>query len=128
MSMGLAAGSVLGDVPGELRTLIAAGLVQLPGIMVIGSVVVAVSAALPRWAGIISWMAIVVSLLLGPLFGAATLQLPQSMQDLSPFTHVPKAPAASVTTLPVVILLALSAVLAVVGLVAYRRRNIALPV
>ena len=36
VSMGLAAGLVLGDVPGQLRALVEAGLVQWPGIMVIG--------------------------------------------------------------------------------------------
>ena len=128
VSMGLAAGSVLGDVPAQLRALVEAGLVQLPGIMVIGSVVVAVTALLPRWAGTVSWTVVMVSILLGPLFGAATLQLPQWTQDMSPFTHIPKAPAADVTTVPVVGLLAISAVLAVTGLVAFRRRNLALPV
>ena len=128
VSMGLAAGSVLGDVPAQLRALVEAGLVQLPGIMVIGSVVVAVTALLPRWAGTVSWTVVMVSILLGPLFGAATLQLPQWTQDMSPFTHIPKAPAADVTTVPVVSLLAISAVLAAGGLVAFRRRNLALPV
>jgi ABC-2 type transport system permease protein len=119
---------VLGDVPAQLRALVEAGLVQLPGIMVIGGVVIAVTALLPRWAGAISWTVVLVSILLGPLFGAATLQLPQWMQDLSPFSHIPKAPAADVTTVPVVSLLAISAVLAVAGVVALRRRNLALPV
>ena len=64
----------------------------------------------------------------GPLFGAATLQLPQWVQNLSPFTHIPKAPAADVTAVPVVSLQAISAVLTVAGLVAFRRRNFALPV
>ena len=66
--------------------------------------------------------------LVGPLFGAATPQLPQWMQGISPFTHVrPEAPAADVTTVPVVSLLAISAFLAVAGLLAFRRRNLALP-
>ena len=68
------------------------------------------------------------SIVLGPLFGGATLQLPRWVQDISPFTHNPKAPAAEVTLVPVVGLLAISAVLTVAGLVAFRRRNLALPV
>ena len=95
--------------------------------MVIGGVVVAVTALLPRWAGPVSWAVVMVSILLGPLFGAATFQLPTWAQDLSPFTHVPKAPAAAITALPVVGLLVISALLAVAGLVAFRRRNLALP-
>ena len=100
VSMGLAAGLVLGDVPGQLRALVEAGLVQLPGIMVIGGVVVAVTALLPRWAGTVSWTVVMVFILLGPLFGAATFQLPPWVQDISPFTHIPKAPAAAITAAP----------------------------
>jgi ABC-2 type transport system permease protein len=128
VSMGLAAGVVLGDVPAQLRALAEAGLVQLPGIMVIGALVVAVAALLPRWAGTISWTLVMMSIVLGPLFGGATLQLPQWMQDISPFTHIPKVPAAEVSITPLASLLAISAVLAVAGLVIYRRRNLILPV
>ena len=95
--------------------------------MVIGGAVVAVTALVPRWAATVSWTVLVVSILLGPLFGAATLQLPGWMQDASPFTHIPKAPAADVAALPVVGLLATAAILAGAGLVAFRRRNLALP-
>jgi putative exporter of polyketide antibiotics len=127
VSMGLAAGAVLGDVPAQLGALVAAALVQLPGIMVIGAAVVALTALLPRWASPLSWTVALVSVLVGPLFGAATMQLPQWVQNLSPFTHVPKVPAADITTVPIISLVALSAALAVAGLVAFRRRNLALP-
>jgi ABC-2 type transport system permease protein len=92
VSMGLTAGLVLGDVPGQVRALVEAGLVQWPGVMVIGGVVVAATALLPRWASPVSWAVVMVSILLGPLFGAATFQLPTWVQDISPFTHIPKAP------------------------------------
>lgn len=127
VSMGLAAGSVLGDVPTQIRALGEAGLVQLPGIMVIGGVVVAVTAVLPRWASTVSWTVVTVSILLGPLFGAATMQLPEWMQDMSPFTHIPKVPGAALTFTPIIVLIAISAALAVVGLNSFRRRNLALP-
>jgi ABC-2 type transport system permease protein len=127
VSMALAAGSVLGDVPAQLGALVAAALVQLPGIMVIGGTVVALTALLPRWASPLSWTLVLVAILVGPLFGAATMQLPQWVQNISPFTHVPKVPAADVTTVPILSLVALSAVLAVAGLVAFRHRNLALP-
>ena len=51
----------------------------------------------------------------------------QWAQDLSPFTHVPKAPAVPITVAPVVALLAIVAGLTLTGLVALRRRNLALP-
>lgn len=128
VSMGLAAGLALGDVPGQLRALVEAGLVQWPGIMVIAGLVVALTALLPRWAGAVSWTLVMVAILLGPLFGAATFQLPLWVQDISPFTHIPRAPAAEISALPVVSLLAVALGLAVAGLVAFRRRNLALPV
>jgi putative exporter of polyketide antibiotics len=84
VSMALAAGLVLGDVPGQLGALVPAGLVQLPGIMVIGGTVVALTALLPRWASPLSWTLVLVSILVGPLFGAATMQLPQWVQNISP--------------------------------------------
>jgi ABC-2 type transport system permease protein len=49
------------------------------------------------------------------------------MKDLSPFTHIPKLPAADAATVPIADPLALSALLAVIGLVAFRRRNLVLP-
>ena len=127
LSMALTAGSVLGDIPAQVLDMLVAGVVQLPGIMVIGAVVVAVTALLPRWAASVSWSVVIVAILLGPLFGAATMQLPEWTQNLSPFTHVAKAPAADVTAVPVVALIAISVALAIAGLAAFRRRNLALP-
>lgn len=59
--------------------------------------------------------------------GQCTLKVTQWAQDLSPFTHVPKAPAVPITVAPVVALLAIVAGLTLTGLVALRRRNLALP-
>ena len=77
----------------------AAGLVQLPGILLLGGVVVVLVALLPRWAAPLSWALLVAALVLGPMFGP-TLGLPQWAQDLSPFTNIPKAPATDVTAAP----------------------------
>ena len=79
--------------------LVAAGLVQLPGLLVLGGAVLAVVGLAPRWAASISWSLLFVALLLGPLFGPS-FKLPQALQDLSPFAHVPKAPAADITAGP----------------------------
>ena len=123
---GLAAGAVLGDPAGQVRDLLVAGLVQLPAILVIGAVVIAAVGALPRFAGPVSWALLMASILAGPMFGPS-LNLPRWAQDLSPFTHVPKAPAVPVTAGPVLALIAVVAVLAVAGVVSLRRRNLALP-
>jgi ABC-2 type transport system permease protein len=70
--------------------------------------------------------ALMASILLGPLFGP-TRALPQWAQNLSPFTHIPKAPAVPVTAAPTLALTAAVAALALTGRVSLRRRNLALP-
>jgi ABC-2 type transport system permease protein len=125
--MGVAAGSVLGDLSAELRALIGAGLVQLPAILLIAGVVIALTALLPRAAAALSWAVFLVTILLGPMFGAATLQLPAWAQDLSPFTHTPKLPAAELAAAPVFGLIAISAALLAGGLATFRHRNLVLP-
>jgi ABC-2 type transport system permease protein len=124
--MGLAAGAVLGEPAAQMRTMAEASLVQLPGIIVIGAATVAAVSLTPRLAGAVSWTLLMASILLGPLFGP-TLKLPQWTQDLSPFTHTPKAPAVPVTAAGVLALTGLGAALMLTALVSLRRRNIALP-
>jgi len=124
--VGLAAGAVLGGAAAEVGTLIRASLVQLPGVLVIGTAVTAAVGLLPRFAAAVSWALLVASLLLGPLFGP-DLGIPRWALDLSPFTHIPKAPAVPVTVTPVLALIAVGAALSLVGLVSLRRRNLALP-
>jgi ABC-2 type transport system permease protein len=123
---GLTAGGVLGGPAGQVGVLIGAGLVQLSAILVIAAMVIAAVGLLPRFAGAMSWAMLMASILLGPLFGP-TLKLPQWAQDLSPFTHLPRAPAVVVTATPVLMLIAVVAVLALAGLMALRRRDLALP-
>jgi ABC-2 type transport system permease protein len=126
VSMGLTAGAVLGDTGTQVRGLTTAGLVQLPGIVVVGAAVIAAVGLVPRLAAALSWSLLLASLLLGPLFGPS-LGLPQWAQELSPFTHVPKVPAADVTVAPLVALLAICLALASAGVAAIRRRDLVLP-
>jgi ABC-2 type transport system permease protein len=124
---GLAAGGVLDGGPAEqIGVLVGPGLVQLLGVLAIGAAVVALTGVVPRWAAALSWGALLASILAGPLFGP-TLRLPRLVQDLSPFTHVPKAPAVAVTATPIVALMVAGAVLALIGLVSLRRRDLTLP-
>jgi ABC-2 type transport system permease protein len=127
VGMGLGTGAVLGDVPAQLAALIGAGLVQLPATLLIAGVVVALTGLLPRVAGALSWALLLVAILLGPMFGAATLQLPGWAQNVSPFTHTPKLPAADFSAAPVLVVIATAAVLVAAGLASFRHRNVALP-
>lgn len=125
-SMGLTAGQVLGGTGTQVRELVWAGLVQVPGILVVGAAVVAVVCALPRWSVPAGWGILVATLVVGPMFGTG-LDLPGWVRDLSPFTHSPKAPALDVTATPLVALTAVCLALIATALVALRRRNLVLP-
>lgn len=126
VSMGLTAGQAIGGTPTQVGELAVAALVQLPGIAVLAGLVVAAVGLVPRHAVALSWSLLIAALVLGPMFGP-TLGLPQWVQDLSPFTHVPKVPATSLTALPPLLLTTVALVLAVVGTVAIRRRTLTLP-
>jgi ABC-2 type transport system permease protein len=67
-------------------------------------------------------VALSVCFFLGQL--GALFQLPQAVLDLSPFTHIPQVPGADVRWTPLVILTLLAAALIVVGLAAFRRRDV----
>ena len=57
--------------------------------------------------------------LLGP-----TLRLAQPIQDISPFTHVPRLPGGTVSAAPLAWLALAAVALAAVGLAGLRRRDI----
>lgn len=123
-SAGLTYGLVAGDVSGALPELTGAGLVQAPAALALAGFVAAVFGGFPRAAVALAWSAFAVCLLLAQL--GALLGLPQPVLDISPYTHLPKAPAAEVTATPLVLLLAVSAALAATGITLFRRRDLAL--
>lgn len=124
--MGVAAGHVLGGTAAEVTSLWVAALVQLPGALILGGVVVAVVGLAPRAAVPLSWALLLTALLLGPMFGPG-LGLPQWILDLSPFTHLPQAPANPVAVADLVVLAGVCVGLVAIGLAALRRRDLALP-
>ncbi len=121
-TMGMAAG----DSASQIAELCAGAMVHLSGPLVLGGAVVAACGLLPRWCVALSWGLLLVAVLLGPMFGP-DLGAPGWALDLSPFTHVPKAPAVDVTAGPLAALAAVAAGLGAAGLVAFRRRNLVLP-
>lgn len=126
LGMGVAGTAVLGDGGTEVRALSTAAAVQLPAILVVGAGVVAVVGLLPRAAVALSWVLLIATIFLGPMFGP-TMRLPGWVTGLSPFTHVPKAPAVAVTAEPLLGLVAAGASFLLVGLAAMRHRDLALP-
>ncbi len=119
---GLTYGIVIGDVDGQVPRLVAAALAYLPAVLVVAGLVVTAFGILPYRAVPIAWTAVALFFLmaqLGPL-----LDLPQAVLDLSPFTHVPTVPAAELTALPLVALVAIGLGLLVVGVAGFRRRDL----
>jgi ABC-2 type transport system permease protein len=124
--MALASGLVLGGTGRELTSLWWAALVQVPGILVLGAMVVAAVGLVPRLAAPSSWTLLLLSLVLGPMFGPG-FGLPQWILDLSPFTHLPKAPANPVSVAQLVVVTVTGLALVALGLAALRRRDLELP-
>jgi ABC-2 type transport system permease protein len=118
---GLTHGLNVRDVGGELPSLLGGALVQVPAVWVLSAVAVLLFGLLPRYASA-AWAALALCLLLS-LVGSA-MGLSQWVLDISPFTHLPRLPGADVTALPLVLLVVVALGLSVVGLTAFRRRDI----
>jgi ABC-2 type transport system permease protein len=126
VAMAVTGGSVLGGTGPLLVDLVGAAVVQLPAIAVLGAAAAAATMVVPRWSAGLSWALVVASIVVGPMFGPS-LGMPSWLLNLSPFTHVPNAPAAAVTLAPIVGLGVAGVVLAVGSVLVLRHRNLALP-
>ena len=115
-------GIATGDLARGVGGLGAAALAQAPAALALGGVVLVAVAIAPRWAAAVGWGALAVSLVIGQL--GALLELPGAVLDLSPFTHVPRIPAEDMAVAPVVLLVAVGAVLTAVAFLAIRRRDL----
>jgi ABC-2 type transport system permease protein len=118
---GLAYGLVGGDPGHQLPRVLAGALVQLPAVLVLSGIAMALFGLAPRLAPL-SWAALAVAallVLLGPL-----LRLSQGILDLAPFSHIPKVPGADVSATPLLSLLVIAGVLAAAGLAGFRRRDL----
>ncbi len=120
--VGVGAGVVTGDWSTMLADAVRGAAVQIPAALIIGVGVVALYANTPRLVTGGGWAMVVAAFLLGPmgeLFG-----LPQRLRNLSPFTHLPAVPSASMRWSPVVVLLVLVGVLAALAWWRFGRRDI----
>ncbi|MGP4016591.1 ABC transporter permease [Saccharopolyspora sp. 5N708] len=117
---GLAHGLNTGEVGRELPRVLGAAVVQLPAVWVFVGLAFALFGLLPRLAAG-AFAVLLVSLLLGWLGGE--LQLDQWVLDLSVFNHVPQLPGGVLEVPPLVVLTAIAAVLAALGLFGLRRRD-----
>ena len=119
---GFAFGLVTDDIAGNTARMTGAALAYLPAVLVVLAVVALVFGLFPAIASSLSWGIFAACIVLGQ-FGVL-FKLPQVVLDLSPFTHVPTAPAEAVTALPLVVLTALALAVGVAAIAAFARRDI----
>ncbi|HEV2347236.1 MAG TPA: ABC transporter permease [Actinocrinis sp.] len=122
LGAGLAHGLRMHDVSGQLPRVLGAALAQWPAVAVVAAIAAALFGAAPRYAAGVAWGAVAVFLLLGQL--GPVLKLGQAVMDVSPFSHVPKVPGGVFSWTPLGWLTLLGAALLVLGLAAFRRRDL----
>ena len=97
-------------------------LSYLPGVLLLAAVTVAIAGLLPRWS-LLAWAGVAVVLIQVMLSEA--LRLPDWVDGISPFWHLPGLPVETFDPLPAVAELVLAAALVLLGLWGYRRRDVA---
>lgn len=119
---GLGYGLRIGSAGRWCAWMTGAGLAQLPSVLVLAAVAVAVFGLWPRASVPAAWTALALVVAIA-LFGPA-LQLSHWILDLSPFTHAPRLPGAPVSVTPLLCLSALALAATAAGLAALRHRDI----
>ncbi len=117
---GLVYGLAAGDVAGKLATVLGTAAVQLPAVWLLAAVTVGLFGLAPRftpvaWGVLVGFVAVY---LIGEL-----ARFPLWLLDLEPFAHIPRV-GADFTAAPLLWLLALDAALIVLGVMAFRRRDL----
>lgn len=122
MGLGLALGYGVGmhdwdEPPGQ----VVAQLSYVPGVLLLMAIAAALTGLLPR-ASLLAWAPVTfvaVQALLGE-----TLRLPDWVNGISPFWHLPGLPVEPYQVTPTLVLLTLTAALVVLTMWGYRRRDI----
>lgn len=123
MGFGLAVGYGLGMGEwSQVATQVAGQLTYLPGVLVVAAFAVAVAGLLPRHS-MLAWF-LVAMVFLQTMLGE-TLRLPDAVNALSPFWHLPGVPSESFNPTPGLIELAFAVALVMLGLWGYRHRDLA---
>jgi ABC-2 type transport system permease protein len=117
--LGMAIGAVGTAV--SFGGVLAASLVQIPAVWVVGALALLGLAQGSRWA-VAGWVVLVAFFLVGPL--AELLRLPGWVADLSPYSHVPKVPADPLAIGPELALTAVAAAVLATAWWRYRTRDI----
>jgi ABC-2 type transport system permease protein len=120
LGFGASAAATTGEA-GYFGDVLGATLAYVPAVWLVASLGVAGFGALPRVTGL-AWALLVYAGFVA-YFGGL-LDLPGWAHNLSPFEHVPRLPVDDFTVVPLLILTAVAAGLAAIGLIGFRRRDI----
>ena len=120
LGTGISYAFVAGDA-GDLPRLVGGAVAYTPAVLVLAAVVMALYGLRPGLASAV-WAALAVCFVVG--FFGRLLSLPDWVQDLSPFQHVPRVPSAAFSVAPIITLSVLAAALTAAGGVAFRRRDL----
>jgi ABC-2 type transport system permease protein len=99
-----------------------AAVVQIPACLSLGGLTVALVGLLPRFSIAAAWTALAVCLLIRQL--GPPLRLPQTVLNISPYTHTPTVPSVPVTLTPLIVTSVVAIVFIVGGLLAFQRRSL----
>jgi ABC-2 type transport system permease protein len=122
MGLGLALGYALGMGEwGRLAGQLADQLSYLPAVLLLAAAAVAIAGLVPRWS-LLVWVG--VAFVFFQVMLGETLRLPDWVNGISPFWHLPGLPVDPFDAVPAVVELILAATLVLVGLWGYRRRDI----
>ena len=122
VATGLGYGLRTGAAGPEAARMTGAALAQLPSVLVMAGVAVALFGLVPAASIAGAWTALGLVVVIN-LFGQV-LQLSHWVLDISPFTHAPRLPGGPVSAAALAWLCGLALVLGVAGLAALRRRDI----
>ncbi len=122
VATGLGYGLRIGSSLAWAATMTGAALAQLPPVLVLAGVAIAVFGLWPRACVPAAWTALGLVVAIS-LFGQP-LQLSHWILDVSPFTHAPRLPGGPVQAAPLLWLCAVALALSAAGLAGLRRRDI----
>jgi ABC-2 type transport system permease protein len=121
LGLGVAHAIVTSDAS-AVPELLGKTLVYVPAVLVLSSMAVLLIGWLPRLA-VVAWAVLGICFVIGWL--GALLGFPAWLENVSPFTHTPAVPVEAVTAAPLLGLGVVVLVTGVVGLIGFRRRDIA---
>jgi len=121
VAMGVAIAQSRADIT-EVARFAGAALAHAPAALVFLAVAALVFAVIPRLTIALGWGLLVIGLVIGQ-FGDL-LQLPQWLQDVSPFHHSSAVPVEDLDVVAVLVLFGIAVVVSAVALVLVRRRDI----